>query len=1069
MIFKKLTGAICAAAVFTSAFTAVTVSADDELEAISCTQSASYINNGTEQVLTLNTADTETPASISWNTTSGEWKGVGVLEFELPAMDPSFVKSAELTYSVYNGSSRSGGRTYDVYTADITIDADTTIDTLNTISLTNSIYTGEAVAQGQTRTDTVSNTDTRNHVRSMANAEEESKVQFAFSNSSQALTIDPSTASLKITLYGGGIAFDTHEMTMYTADSPVELEVGIYQDGISEEGFVWSSDNESVATVEDGVVTPHSAGTATISVTTSDGEYTDSCIFTVLQSAEGISLDKPELTLYTGGSAGELTAILTPENADDKAVVWESDNEEVAAVSDNGIVTPLAAGSAVITASATNGTISASCDVTVKEPVNAESITLDKTDVSLTKFGSTVSLHASVYPEDTDGIITWTSDNTDVAAVYDGVIVSNEVGSTVITASTSNGLTAECTVTVNDDDTLITNDMFYRDTDGNPIYAQGGGIFKFGDTYYWYGVRYTESVSYAADPLQSMDVEHPAFEAYTCYTSKDLVNWENQGDVATLETLGESWTGWAGRMGVVYHEGTDRYILVSQFNGTIIASADNPLGPFEEEKLYYWGSLPTIANNDTGDQTMFQDDDGKAYMICSSANGRSYLYVVPMDEDVDYCDFDFDNITQIDGSTGSYFAEDGSVKTKDKGGIEGDCMFKYNGKYYFTGSDLYGWHGSRVYVFQSDTIDGSYDIRPDYNISASDSTKKLPYIMKNVEDSYAHNSQAGFYYTIKGSEQETVLYCGDRWSGFCSNGLGFNQWVPLSFEGENDTPVFNNLSQWRLNAETGEWSIAEGNNYIANSYFDADRVALNDLTGWDCSDNIDGTATGNVKDKQYSGKYSARQSADVDYKATMKQNVENLPDGTYTLRASVKSSGGQNECLLYAVADGEEYSVSLKSEMSDWTEVVVKDIVVRNGECEVGLYSDAYAGNYVRLDDVYLTLNADSAEVMENVFDLRDADGNTVTALSANTDVHGYCSYYNDSSVTKNIAVYAVLYGTDGTIQSVKSANAEILPYTEAEIKTDALTLPSDTAGSYIKLFFWNDGLEPVSAALEIN
>ena len=38
------------------------------------------------------------------------------------------------------------------------------------------------------------------------------------------------------------------------------------------------------------------------------------------------------------------------------------------------------------------------------------------------------------------------------------------------------------------------------------------------------------------------------------------------------------------------------------------------------------------------------------------------------------------------------------------------------------------------------------------------------------------------------------------------------------------TPHFNDLSQWKLNSETGEWTIGDGNNYIANNEFDADRV-----------------------------------------------------------------------------------------------------------------------------------------------------------------------------------------------------------------------------------------------------
>ena len=84
---------------------------------------------------------------------------------------------------------------------------------------------------------------------------------------------------------------------------------------------------------------------------------------------------------------------------------------------------------------------------------------------------------------------------------------------------------------------------------------------------------------------------------------------------------------------------------------------------------------------------------------------------------------------------------------KDKTGIEGNCMFKYNGNYYYTGSDLYGWNSSRVYVMQSDSILG------DYNKDTG-----LPYIMNNTRDSFAHNSQAGFYTTIHGSENDLIIY-----------------------------------------------------------------------------------------------------------------------------------------------------------------------------------------------------------------------------------------------------------------------------------------------------------------------
>lgn len=1038
MLYKKLISIMTASVITLSAFPGIIAQADDEYEPIKCTQSVSIINNGAN--FTLNTADKDVHDNISWNNTSGEWKGIGVLEFELPAVDPALLKSAELTYAVHNGSSRSGGRTYTIYESDIVIDENTTAEKIKAIQPSVILYNGAAVAQGQTRVDTVPSDSIKDYVKSRISDEEISKVQFAFSNSNQVLDIDPSTAYLKITVYGGGIALDKHELTLLTSSAPVDLSVNIFEDGVDREQLIWESSDNEVASVENGTVIPKKTGSAVITVKTADGIYSDECAVYIEQAAESIYLDNSELNLMAGGENGELVVKFEPDNAVNRSIEWISSDTSVTSVSSNGIITPVSEGTATITATVKGTDISAKCEVNVSSMVYPESIDIIEDSISMPKLGSTVSINANILPDNADKRLTWTSSDEKVAKVYNGVVVSGEPGTAVIKAASANGKTAECTVTVTDDKQLITNDRFYTDTDGNTIFSQGGGIFKFpgDDKYYWYGVRYAESVTYAAEPNgANRNVEHPVMEAYTCYSSTDLVNWKYEGDVANQQTLGQSWCGWAGRCGVVYNEKTGRYVLVSQFNGTIIASADNPFGPFGTEKGYFWGgeSLPVIANGDTGDLTMFYGEDGSAYMICSSASGRNHLYVVPMRAS-DYCDFDFANIREIPGSTSKYFDEDGTIKSKDKGGIEGDCMFKYKDHYYFTGSDLYGWHGSRCYVFESEEILGDYNIKPDY-VPEESRNQQLPYIMPGVKNSYAHNSQTGFYYTLHGSEQDLVIYCGDRWSSFCSNGLGFNQWVPLTMEGY--TPQFNDLSQWRLDAEKGTWEIGNGNNYVSNSYFDADRVDLNNLVGWECSDNIGGTANGNVKDKLYSGKYSASQSAQKDYIATMRQKISDLPDGIYTLRAIAKSSGGQNECKLYLKTDKKEYSSSLKASMNNWTDVVIQNIEIKNGECEIGLFSDACAGNWVRLDDVFLTRNYDG----------------TIIEGEMNTDVPGASEVYAEDGV----AVIAE-YEDSGVLKSVRSIE---------KVSAGDEIIKSDDAG--VRVFAWNslDEMIPLKTKTEIS
>ena len=90
----------------------------------------------------------------------------------------------------------------------------------------------------------------------------------------------------------------------------------------------------------------------------------------------GVSLDESSITLDVGGNQ-TLTATVTPEDATNKKVCWSSDNEAVATVSEDGVVTAVAGGTAVITVTTLDGLFTASCTVTVNAPDAAPSITTD--------------------------------------------------------------------------------------------------------------------------------------------------------------------------------------------------------------------------------------------------------------------------------------------------------------------------------------------------------------------------------------------------------------------------------------------------------------------------------------------------------------------------------------------------------------------------------------------------------------------------------------------------------------------------------------------------------------------
>lgn len=142
-----------------------------------------------------------------------------------------------------------------------------------------------------------------------------------------------------------------------------QLELIYTPEDFVSEAVVWSSSNESVASVsQDGVVSAQECGEVVITAVSSGVMAT--CNVTVVSSiAESISLNVSELELYPQESA-RLSVTASPEDADLSTLVWTSSDESVAVVDQNGTVMAVAAGNADITA--TVGEAAATCKVTVK-------------------------------------------------------------------------------------------------------------------------------------------------------------------------------------------------------------------------------------------------------------------------------------------------------------------------------------------------------------------------------------------------------------------------------------------------------------------------------------------------------------------------------------------------------------------------------------------------------------------------------------------------------------------------------------------------------------------------------
>ena len=499
----------------------------------------------------------------------------------------------------------------------------------------------------------------------------------------------------------------------------------------------------------------------------------------------------------------------------------------------------------------------------------------------------------------------------------------------------------------------IRNDIFWNTKEGLPIYSQGGGIFKFTDPvsgkmkYYWYGVHYKEAESYRNDP--SVTQARSSFEAVTCYTSTDAVNWTFEGNVLTREELSNQGgrTTWLGRLGVAFIKELNKYAMFVQHgNGVLIAVANSPTGPFTWHQKISMKEM--IGTPNTGDQTVFTDEDnGKSYLIYSYGSGRNKIYV-----------------SEIGVKEGKVNLLDCTEIFKGES-REGNCMFKYKAKYYMCASNIYGWDASLAYYLVADNIRGPYLPKNDM------------LVMKGTENDYAHVTQTGFFFSVKGSKRETIVYCGDRWADFAGNGLGYNQWVPLSFE--DSIPYFNSLSSWNIDAKTAEWKVADDNNFVKNGSFEADRKYIpspvkpvqTELIGWTTSViqgnkvSLDSNTSPVLNHynsaeerKTVIGEKSLYISDKVDFKRKVSQIISSTPfvaikDGFYTLTAKVKNGGGFSSLEMYAETNGKKRSYNIK-ENTSWITISIDKISIRNGKIEIGFVAEGTANAYCSVDDITL-------------------------------------------------------------------------------------------------------------------
>ena len=243
------------------------------------------------------------------------------------------------------------------------------------------------------------------------------------------------------------------------AGTTTNLSATVSPSDASDQSVSWSSSNASVATVSSsGLVTGVSAGTATITVTTTDGNFTATTAVTVNPPANvavtGVIVSPTTLDLTVGSLCGNdgpgtITATVLPSNASNKNLAWTTSNSSVATVSSSGVVTPVNVGEAVITVTTEDGNYSAICDVSVLAVAEFIQVTVSPIADTL-QVGSIVQLTGSVTPSCLSQNVSWSTSNASIATVSSSGLVTGiaEGSATIIVTTNDGGFTASSAITV---------------------------------------------------------------------------------------------------------------------------------------------------------------------------------------------------------------------------------------------------------------------------------------------------------------------------------------------------------------------------------------------------------------------------------------------------------------------------------------------------------------------------------------------------------------------------------------------------------------------------------------------
>lgn len=256
------------------------------------------------------------------------------------------------------------------------------------------------------------------------------------------------TSTVKVTVQEAtvpvtGVSLDKTTLTLDVGQSQ-KLTATVQPNNATDKTVSWKSSDDAVSTVDaSGNVKGIKAGTATITVTTKDGNKTATCSVTV--NTPVVPVDSVTVSPKTAdvdvGKTQQLTASVKPDNATDKSVTWKSSSDATATVDGTGKVTAVKEGSATITVTTKDGNKTDTSVITVKVPVvPVTGVTIDPKTASI-EVGKTQQLTPTITPSNaTNKNVTYKSSDESKATVdAKGLVTGVAAGESTVTVTTADG------------------------------------------------------------------------------------------------------------------------------------------------------------------------------------------------------------------------------------------------------------------------------------------------------------------------------------------------------------------------------------------------------------------------------------------------------------------------------------------------------------------------------------------------------------------------------------------------------------------------------------------------------